>query len=165
MLPYPKFTFDHVHLLSDTTTFLFVWVHFQFRFVKKAFKDCFSFNTIFSSYTFHSYTFFISIFSVCTLFSIPILFIRIIFFTRILFIRILSIRILFIRILFNRILFIRQKQPPKCSIKIHNILRKATVLEPLFNKVAGLNTRNPTHVFSCEYCRIFKNFPSANDCF
>ena len=32
--PYPKFTFDHVHLLSDVTTFLFGWVHFPFRFVK-----------------------------------------------------------------------------------------------------------------------------------
>ena len=55
--PYPKFIFDHVQLLSDVTTFLFGWVHFPFRFVKKAFEDSFSFYTIFSSYTFHSYTF------------------------------------------------------------------------------------------------------------
>ena len=58
--PYPKFIFDHVHLLSDVTTFLFGWVDFPFRFVKKTFEDSFSFYTIFSSYTFHSYTFHLS---------------------------------------------------------------------------------------------------------
>ena len=31
-LPYLKFTFDHGHLLSDGTTFLFGWVDFPFRF-------------------------------------------------------------------------------------------------------------------------------------
>ena len=56
-LQYPKFTFDHVHLLSDVTTFFFGWAHFPFCFVKKIFEGCFSFYTIFSSYTFHSYTF------------------------------------------------------------------------------------------------------------
>ena len=55
--PYPKFTFDHVHLLSDVTAFLLGWVHFPFRFVKITFEGCFSFYTVFSSYTFHSYTF------------------------------------------------------------------------------------------------------------
>ena len=49
--------FDHVHLLSDGTTFLFGWVPSPFRFVKKTFEGCFSFYTIFSSYTFHLYTF------------------------------------------------------------------------------------------------------------
>ena len=56
-LPYPKFTFDNVYLLSDSTTFLFGWVLFPFRFVKKTFEGCFSFYTIFSSYTFYLYTF------------------------------------------------------------------------------------------------------------
>ena len=32
---------------------------------------------------------------------------------------------------------------------------KTPVLEPLFNKVAGL--KDPTQVFSCEYGEIFKN--------
>ena len=56
ILLYSKFTFDHVHLLSDCTTFFVGWQHFSFCFVKKTFEGCLSFYTIFSSYTFHSYT-------------------------------------------------------------------------------------------------------------
>ena len=98
--PHQKFTFDHVHLLSDVTTFLFGWVHFPFHFVKEIFEGCFSF------YTIHIISF--VILSIRIL-SIRILFIRIlsicILFIRILFMRILFIRILFIRIFFIRILF------------------------------------------------------------
>ena len=36
-----------------------------------------------------------------------------------------------------------------------NILRKAPVLESLFNSLYLKET--PTQVFSCEYCKIFKN--------
>ena len=79
-LPYSKFTFDHVHLLSDSTTFLFGLVHFPFRSVKKTFEGCFSFYTTFSSYTFHSYTFHSYTFFIRILFFILILFIRILFF-------------------------------------------------------------------------------------
>ena len=57
-LPYPWFTFDHVNLLSDSTTFLFGWVHFPFGFVEKTFEGCFSLYIIFNSYTFRSFTFF-----------------------------------------------------------------------------------------------------------
>ena len=37
---------------------------------------------------------------------------------------------------------------------------KATVLGSLFNKVLGLQlyqNKNPTQMFSCEICEIFKN--------
>ena len=57
MLVYPKFTFDHAHLQSNSPTFLFGWLHCPFCFVEKIFEGCFSFYTISSSYTFHSYTF------------------------------------------------------------------------------------------------------------
>ena len=57
-LPYPHFTSDHVHLLSDSTVVLFGWVHFPFAFVKKKLEDYFSFYTFFNSYTFHWFTFF-----------------------------------------------------------------------------------------------------------
>ena len=56
--PCPKFMLDHVHLISDVTTFLLGWLHFPFRFVKTTFGSCFSFYTIFSSHTFHSHTFY-----------------------------------------------------------------------------------------------------------
>ena len=48
-------------------------------------------------------------------------------------------------------------------LRIRNIHRKTTVLESVFNNVAGLKARNfikkvtPTQVFSCEYCKIFKS--------
>ena len=38
----------------------------------------------------------------------------------------------------------------RCSQKFRNIQRKTSVLEPVFNKVTGLE-------LSCEYCEIFKN--------
>ena len=49
--------------------------------------------------------------------------------------------------------------------KFLNIHRKETVLESLFNRVAGLKVCNfikrdsdtATQVFSCEYCEIFKS--------
>ena len=49
--------------------------------------------------------------------------------------------------------------------KFLNIHRKETVLESLFNRVAGLKVCNfikrdsdtATQVFSCEYCKMFKN--------
>ena len=68
-LPYPKFIFDHVHFLSDGITFLFGWVDFPFRFVKKTFKSCFSFYSIFSSYTFQSYVFHLHTFNSYTFHS------------------------------------------------------------------------------------------------
>ena len=51
-----------------------------------------------------------------------------------------------------------------------NIHRKTTVLEALFNRVAGLRASNfikrdwdtATQVFSCEYCEIFKNTYEEN---
>ena len=54
-------------------------------------------------------------------------------------------------------------RPSKTSLYVsifRNIHMKTTVLESLFNKVAGLqacNKETPTQVFSCEYCEIFKN--------
>ena len=99
---YPKFTFDHVHLLSDGTTLLFGWVHFPLRFVKKHLNGVFHsiLFSVFHSYAFfHSYTFFIRILFICTFCFIGILFIRILFFIRLLLICILFIRILFIWVL------------------------------------------------------------------
>ena len=48
------------------------------------------------------------------------------------------------------------------SYKFRNVHRKTPVLESLINNVANLQACNfiretPTHVFSCEYCKIFKN--------
>ena len=56
----------------------------------------------------------------------------------------------------------------KMFLKILQNSRKAPVFEPLFNKIAGLQTvikkgiqhslkRSPTQDFSCEYCKTFKN--------
>ena len=64
-----------------------------------------------------------------------------------------------------------------CSIgkavlkKFLNINRKRTVLESLFNRVAGLKVCNfikrdsdtATQVFLCEYCQIFKNIYSQEN--
>ena len=55
-----------------------------------------------------------------------------------------------------------EKAVPKKFLNIH---RKTTVLESLFNRVAGLKACNfikrdsntATQVFSWEYCKIFKN--------
>ena len=47
--------------------------------------------------------------------------------------------------------------------EFRSILKKTSVMESLFTKVAGLKasivvkTEIPTQVFSCEYCKIFKN--------
>ena len=47
--------------------------------------------------------------------------------------------------------------------KFRNIQRKTPMLESLFNKAAGLKSCNfvkkkaLAHMFSCEYCKIFKN--------
>ena len=47
--------------------------------------------------------------------------------------------------------------------KSRNIQRKTPMLESLFNKAAGLKSCNfvkkkaLAHMFSCEYCKIFKN--------
>ena len=48
------------------------------------------------------------------------------------------------------------------SQKYRQYHRETPVLESLFNKVAGLNPttllkRDSKKVFSCEYCKIFKN--------
>ena len=51
----------------------------------------------------------------------------------------------------------------KPSSKFHNIHRRIPVSEPLFENVVGLKAYNfnkkvsPSQVFSCEYCKIFKN--------
>ena len=51
----------------------------------------------------------------------------------------------------------------RCSYKFLDILKKICLLEPLFNKVAGLMACNfsekqiPTHLFSCEYHKLFEN--------
>ena len=51
----------------------------------------------------------------------------------------------------------------RCSKKFRNVHRKTPVLETLFIKVTGLTAcilikkETPTQVFSCEYCKIFKN--------
>ena len=56
----------------------------------------------------------------------------------------------------------------KMFLKILQNSRKSPVFEPLFNKIAGLQTvikkgiqhnlkRSPTQDFSCEYCKTFKN--------
>ena len=95
-LPYSKFTFDHVDLLSDSTNFLIGLVHFPFRSFKKTFECCFSFHTTFSSYTFHSYTFHSYTFFIRILFSLVYFSFVYSFFNRIRF----FIRILFIRIPF-----------------------------------------------------------------
>ena len=61
-----------------------------------------------------------------------------------------------------------QKQPlevfcnKRCSWKCWKFYRKTPVLEPLFDKVSGLQLCNfiketPTEVFSSENCGIFKN--------
>ena len=57
-LPYPQFSFDHVHLISDCTTTLFGWMHFPFGSVKKTFEGCFSFYTIFNWYIFYQFPLF-----------------------------------------------------------------------------------------------------------
>ena len=104
MLPYSKFTLDHVHLLSDGTTVLFGCVHLHFVLLKRHLEASFSFHIIFSLYNFHSYTFHLSIrilFFIRILFSftyfsfVPFIFIRILFYICLLLIRILFIRILF----------------------------------------------------------------------
>ena len=51
----------------------------------------------------------------------------------------------------------------RCSWKFCNIHRKTPVLESLFNKVTGPKSciftekEPPSQVFSCEYCKVFKN--------
>ena len=56
----------------------------------------------------------------------------------------------------------------KMFLKILQNSRKSSVFEPLFNKIAGLQTvikkgiqhnlkRSPTQDFSCEHCKTFKN--------
>ena len=82
-LPHPKFTSDHAQLLSDSTTFVFGWVHFSFRFVKKTCEGCFSFHTIFNSYSFVYFSF-VYFFSFTLFIGMP-------------FIGILSLCIVFIR--------------------------------------------------------------------
>ena len=113
ILVYPKFTFDHAHLQSNSPTFLFGWLHCPFCFVEKIFEDCFSFYTISSSYTFHSYTFHLYFFIRILFFHSstfnfyafhsytfhPKTFHSFTFFISILIICILSIRVLFICII------------------------------------------------------------------
>ena len=61
-----------------------------------------------------------------------------------------------------------QKQPfadvlqNRCSQKFRNIHRTTSVLESLYNKVAGvkgcgITKKNSNAAFSCEYCKICKN--------
>ena len=61
-----------------------------------------------------------------------------------------------------------RSSPRRCSVKkgvlkFCNIHRKAPVLESLFNNAAGLKgcnfieKKNPTQVFSYEYCEVSKN--------
>ena len=113
ILVYPKFTFDHAHLQSNSPTFLFGWLHCPFCFVEKIFEGCFSFYTISSSYTFHSYTFHLYFFIRILFFHSstfnfyafhlytfhPKTFHSFTFFISILIICILSIRVLFICII------------------------------------------------------------------
>ena len=103
MLVYPKFTFDHAHLQSNSPTFLFGWLHCPFCFVEKIFEGCFSFYTISSSYTFHSYTFHLYFFIRILFFHSSTFnfyaFHSYTFFISILIICILSIRVLFICII------------------------------------------------------------------
>ena len=105
--------------------FLFSWGYFQFCFIKKTFKNCFSFYAIFNSYCFNSYTVYFYTFCSCTLhlytfhaytfyslnFRSCTFFIRKLFFRK-LFIHMLScicihcLCVLFIRVFLFRIVFI-----------------------------------------------------------
>lgn len=100
--------------------FLFSWGYFQFCFIKKTFKNCFSFYAIFNSYCFNSYTGYFYTFCSCTLhlytfhaytfYSLN--FRSCTFFIRKLFIHMLScicihcLCVLFIRVFLFRIVFI-----------------------------------------------------------
>lgn len=100
--------------------FLFSWGYFQFCFIKKTFKNCFSFYAIFNSYCFNSYTVYFYTFCSCTLhlytfhaytfYSLN--FRSCTFFIRKLFIHMLScicihcLCVLFIRVFLFRIVFI-----------------------------------------------------------
>ena len=153
-LPYPKFTFDHVHLLSDGTIFLFGWVHFPFRFVKKTFEGCLHF----------------------ILFSVQILFIRI-----------LSIRMLFFSFIycfhsytfhlcpffhsstFNPSAFhsytFHSYAFLSYTFHLYTFLSYTILSFVYFSFVYFSFVYSTTHMFSCKYCGIFKNLPSAKDCF
>ena len=151
------------YLVWYTFYFVLLQIHFKAVFNLLFFFHLFTFcSYTFHSYTFHSYKFhlytfhsyafhlytFICILFICEL-SISILFIRI------LFIRIVSILILLICI----ISFFRSSRR-KCSIKFYNIHRKTTVLESLFNKVAGLKRHYDTRVF----LSVFRNFQEFSIC-
>ena len=74
---------------------------------------------------------------------------------------------LFEKTVYTQAIQVCQKQLPyvffkeSCSEKFRNIHRKIFVLESLFNIVGDLQERylkeTPIQVFSCEYCKIFKN--------